>query len=172
MAYWKFIKPEQLAAWDKLRADETKMRAEGKEFAARFGARPVFSNDISRSVFHGVNFNEVFHVAKELWTKPSSNNGFASWPKARAPKGLSEEFKSLSAEWKVNYPQTKVSNDEFYSIIGLDWGMLFISGITYFRHGDAIYVETKAQPKQEAEGVEIVGSVFDAAKREYLDAKA
>ncbi|MDR6350866.1 hypothetical protein [Pantoea sp. SORGH_AS_0659] len=170
MGYWKFIKPEQLAAWDKLRSDEQLMRAEGFALAEKFQAKPVFTNDVGRSTFYGVKFDKGFYVAKDLWTKPTSNTGFASWPKARAPKGLSEEHKSLLVIWKENYPKTKVENDQFYTSIGLDWGMLFLTGITYFRFGDAIYVKTGAKPNEDAQAVEILGSEFDSAKREYVDA--
>lgn len=172
MSYFKYQTPEALAAWDKLKADQKQMRAEGAKFSALFGGRPVFSNDISRSRFHGVKFDDAFYVAKELWTKPTSSTGFASWPKARAPKGLSEEYKALTELWKANYPLASVDNDEFYKAVGFDWGMLLICGVTYFAFDGAVYVSTTAKPKEGFGAVEIVGSEFDKAKAGYLNAQA
>lgn len=171
MAYWKFIKPEQLAAWDAKAQNEAKLREEGESLAAIFGGKPVFKGDITRTYFHGVKFGSApFYVAKELWTVPKSDNGYSSWPKARPPKGMGEQHKSLKKLWADNYPQTRVSTDDFLKSIGFDWGMLLLYGITYFRVGDAIFVKTGAKPNEDAKAVEILGSEFDSAKREYVDA--
>ena len=172
MGYWKFTNAEALAAWEKTRADEAQMRKEAAELTSLIGGKPVFKSDITRSTFYGVNFDAAPYLAKELWTVPTGSTGYASWPKARPPKGLKEEHAAVKKLWSDNYPKTKVDNDELYEAIGLDWGMLVLCGLTLFRHGDAIYIQTSATPKDGFGAVEIVGSEFDKARRDYSDAKA
>ncbi|WP_426817641.1 hypothetical protein ACP3TC_04820 [Winslowiella sp. 2C04] len=164
MSYYKFTTPDALAAWDAMEKKEAEVRQHGKEFAALFGGNPVFRNDLTRASFYGVRFESNPYISAELWTKPNGNNGYSSTPKVKAPKGMGKEAKALAAKWKENYPTLKLDREPMLDALGLDWGMLFITGCHYFRHGDAIYVETGARPKTSAGAIEIIGSEFNEAK--------
>ena len=169
MSYFKYTNKEALAVWDAMEKKEAEVRQHGKEFAALFGGNPVFRNDLTSASFYGVRFESNPYISAELWTKPNGNNGYSSTPKVKAPKGMGKEAKALAAKWKENYPTLKLDRELMLDALGLDWGMLFMTGCHYFRHCDAIYVETGARPKASAGGIEIFGSEFKKAK---FDAKA
>lgn len=169
MSFFKFTSAEALAGWDKLQADAQELRGAGESFAALFGGKAVFTSDGVRESFAGVKFAGPIYVSSEIWTKPTSRTGFACWPKSKAPAGKSDEHKALSDIWNAQRPKMFVDKAVFYPLLGLDWGTLLFTGITYFRHGDAIYVETPATPKASAGAIEILGSEFDQAKRERMN---
>ncbi len=172
MSFFKFTSDAALAGWEKIQADAEQLRAAGNSFAALFGGKAVFTSDGIRESFYGVKFSGAMYVSAELWTKGTSRTGFATWPKSKAPKGLIEEHKALQALWNEQRPKFGVEKGGFFPLIGLDWGTLLFTGITYFRHGDAIYVETSATPEANAGAIEILGSEYDKAKREQQNAKA
>lgn len=172
MSFFKFTSAEALTGWDKLQEDANKLRAAGESFAALFGGKPVFTSDGVRESFAGVKFSGAVYVSLEIWTKPTSRTGFACWPKSKAPTGMADEHKTLLAIWNEQRPKIYVDKAAFFPLIGLDWGTLLFTGITYFRHGEALYVETSATPKATAGAIEILGSEFDQAKRERQNAKA
>lgn len=172
MSFFKFTSAEALTGWDKLQTDAEKLRAAGNAFAAQFDSKPVFSSDGVREAFHGVKFSNGMYVSAELWTKPTSRTGFACWPKSKAPVGMVEEHKALQEIWTEQRPRIEVDKAAFFPLIGLDWGTLLFTGITYFRYGDALFIETSATPKATAGGIEIMGSEFDQAKRERQNADA
>jgi len=172
MSFFKFTSAEALSGWDRLQADANVLREAGETFASLFGGRAVFTSDGVRESFAGVKFSGAMYLSPEIWTKPTSRTGFACWPKSKAPAGKAEEHKALSDAWNAQRPKMYVDKAVFYPLLGLDWGTLLFTGITYFRHGDAIYVETSATPKAAAGAVEILGSEFEQAKRECMNAKA
>jgi hypothetical protein len=79
---------------------------------------------------------------------------------------MSAEHKALMEIWNSNRPKKSVDVSAFYPAIGLDWGILFMTGFAMFRHADTIYIETGAKPKADAGAVEILGSEYNAAKQE------
>lgn len=166
MSFYKFNTPVALAAWDVMKQADADLRKQGAVFAELFGARPVFKNDVTSTSFHGVRFHGTTYVSESLWTQPTSNNGFCSWPKSKAPRGMSAEHKALMEIWNSNRPKKSVDVSAFYPAIGLDWGILFMTGFAMFRHADTIYIETGAKPKADAGSVEILGSEYNAAKQE------
>lgn len=172
MSFFKFTSAEALAGWEKLQGDAKKLRAAGTSFASLFDAKPVFNSDGVREAFYGVKFSGGIYVSADLWTKATSRTGFACWPKSKAPAGMAEEHKALQALWNEQRPKLDVDKAAFFPLIGLDWGTLLFTGITYFRHGDAIYVETSAAPKASAGAIEILGSEYDQAKRERQNENA
>lgn len=166
MSFYKINTPAALAAWDAMQQADAALRQQGAQFAKLFGARPVFKNDVTSTSFHGVRFHGTTYVSESLWTQPTNNNGYCSWPKSKAPRGMSAEHKELTALWNSNRPKNSVDVSAFYPAIGLDWGILFMTGFSMFRHANTIYIETGAKPKADAGAVEILGSEYNAAKRE------
>lgn len=166
MSFYKINTPAAIAAWDVMHQADAALRKQGAAFAELFGARPVFKNDVTSTSFHGIRFDGKFYVSESLWTQPTSNNGFCSWPKAKAPRGMSASHKVLMEMWSSNRPKQSVDVSAFYPAIGLDWGILFMTGFAMFRHADTIYIETGAKPKADAGAVEILGSEYNAAKQE------
>lgn len=165
MSYWKFTSAEALAAWDDMEKQEAELRKKGKEFAALFGAEPVFQRTINEVRFYGVRFDVIVHVHHALWTKATSKNGFAQMPKVKVPADLKWKSETLWEQWNDHRPSIKVNRDAMFESIGYDWGNLLFAGFEIFRHADVIYVQTKATPKPEAGGVEILGSEYAAAQR-------
>lgn len=169
MSFFKFTSAEALAGWERLQADAKELRVAGEAFAALFNGTAVFTSDGVRESFAGVKFSGPIYGTPEIWTKPTSRTGFACWPKSKSPVGRAQEHKALSDIWNAQRPKMCIDKSIFYPLLGFDWGTLLFTGITYFRHGDAIYVETGATPKAAAGGIEILGSEFDQAKRELLN---
>lgn len=166
MSFYKFNTPTAIAAWDAMKLADSELRKQGTAFAELFGARPVFKKDVTSTSFHGIRFHGTTYVSASLWTQPTSNNGYCSWPKAKAPRGMSASHKALMELWNGCRPKQSVDVSAFYPAIGLDWGILFMTGFAMFRHADAIYIETGAKPKADAGAIEILGSEYNAAKRE------
>lgn len=164
MIFYKFISPEALAAWDAMHKQETELRQHAATFAALFGAKPVFKSDLTRSYLFGVRFDGAAYLDPALWTKPTEQTGFSCWPRAKAPKGMGADHKALVELWAVQKPGFDVNRDPFLKSVGLDWGMLLLTGCAYFRHGDAIYFNTGAKPDAAAGGIEILGSEYQQAK--------
>lgn len=172
MSYFKFTTSEAIAAWDDMQAKDAALRDAGKKFASLFNGRAVFSNDITRTAFYGVTFSAEACCEQSLWTIGTASTRYARWPKSKAPRGMAEQHRVLKEQWESQYPKGSVDRCEFYKSIGLDWGMLFLTGCQWFRHEDAIYIETGATPAPESGAVEILGSDFKAARQAAESAKA
>lgn len=166
MSFYKINTPAAIAAWDLMKQADAALRKQGTAFAELFSARPVFKKDVTSTSFHGIRFHGATYVSKSLWTQPTSNNGYCSWPKSKAPRGMTASHKALMELWNSGRPKQSVDVSAFYPAIGLDWGILFMTGFSMFRHADTIYIETSAKPKADAGAVEILGSEYNAAKRE------
>ena len=82
---------------------------------------------------------------------------------------MAEQHKALTELWGGQVPKEAVDRAAFYPALGLDWGMLFLTGLAMFRHGDTIYIETGATPKPEAGAIEILGSEYKAARKASED---
>ncbi|QUG75438.1 hypothetical protein GKQ23_10770 [Erwinia sp. E602] len=164
MSFYKFSTPAALTAWNEMDQQEAELIQQAATFAALFGAKPVFKNDLTCAYLYGVRFDGAAYGDPALWTKPTEQTGYAAWPRAKAPKGMGDEHKALAALWKEQKPLITVKRDSFLQSVGLDWGMLFLTGCTYFRRDDAIYFSTGAKPDPAAGGVEILGSEYQQAK--------
>lgn len=172
MSFYKFTTAAALAAWDLMEKTEADLKQQSRTFAALFGATPVFSNDLTRGSLHGVVFTGPAYVDPALWTKPTDSTGFSCRPRAKAPKGMAAKHKALVALWREQKPAFSVDRTAFFESVGLDWGMLFMTGCAYFRHGNAIYFETGAKPAESASAVEILGSEYQQARKEALTQKS
>lgn len=171
MSYYKFSTLAALAAWDLMEVQEAELKEEGDSFAKLFSAQAVFKRDFISTTFFGVKFPLGPYLSADLWTKPTAQNGWSSTPKRTAPAGMRQESKALNELWEVQRPKQRLERDPFYQSIGLDWSSLFMAGCAYFRHNDVIYIETSAEPKPEAGGVEILGSEFKEAKKASIAPK-
>lgn len=165
MSYWKFTSKEALAAWEEMERQEAELKAQGESFAALFGGKPVYQKTMCDWRFYGVRFDGHVYVAADLWTKPTSKNGYAQQPRVKVPASLKRESEALWLLWYAQRPSVTADRKSFYESIGLDWGNLLFSGFDSFRSGDVIYVQTGATPKAEAGGVEILGSEYGAARK-------
>lgn len=165
MSYFKISTPEAIAAWNDLNQKDANLRKEGQSFADLFGGKAVFSNDLTRTSFYGVHFDGEPYASPELWTKPTEGKGYACWPKAKAPRGMNEEHKALAELWSGQVPMVAVDRTVFYPAIGLDWGMLFLTGLGIFCHDNTIYFETGSTPNPDVGAIEILGSDYKAAKQ-------
>lgn len=172
MSFYKFSTPEALSAWDDVSKQEADLRQQAATFSALFGAQPVFKSDLTRSYLYGVRFDGVAYGNPALWTKPTEQTGYACWPRAKAPKDMGDPHKALVELWHEQKPAFSVDRTAFFESVGLDWGMLFMTGCAYFRHGDAIYFETGAKPAESASAVEILGSEYQQARKEALTQKS
>lgn len=167
MSYFKFTSEKALTAWSAIQAKDAELRKQSMSFAALFGGIPVHSTSITSTTFHGVLFSSSPYVSAALWTKPAQKDGYSRRPRARAPKGLETEHAALKLLWNGQAPTESVDLTELYPAIGLDWGMLFLTGLHMFRFSGAVYVETGATPAPEADPIEILGSEFHAARKAY-----
>lgn len=181
MSYYKFQNEAALAAWDHVEAQTAELQKAGQEFAALFGGKAVFQYTVTSRWFTGFQFKSAPDGHNPvLWTVPTNQNGFSSVPLKNFPRGkrwesdeqrneAKQQHAELLTKWNDNYPAQRVNKESLLSSIGFDWGMLFLTGILYFRLADVIYAETSAKPDPAAEGVEILGSEFADAKRELTD---
>lgn len=166
MSYWTFTSKEALAAWDEMERQEAVLKEQGASFAALFSGKPVYQKTVCDWRFYGVRFDSAkVYGGIELWTKPTSKNGYAQQPRVKVPASMKRESEALWQLWNEHRPSMKVNRDAFFEAIGFDWGTLLFSGFGMFRHGDVIYAETGATPKAEAGGVEILGSEYGAARK-------
>lgn len=165
MSYWKFTSAESLTAWDEMHRQEEDMKKQASTFAALFGGKPVYQKTMCDWRFYGVLFFGRAYGHEDLWTKGTSKNGGARQPRVKVPANLKRESEALWQLWNDQRPHITADREAFYESIGLDWGNLMFCGFASFRYGDVIYVETRATPKPEAGGVEILGSEFAAAER-------
>lgn len=178
MPYFKFQTETALAAWDHVEAQTAELQKAGQEFAALFGGKAVFQYTVTSRWFTGIQFNSASQNHNpELWTVPTKQNGFSSVPRKSFPRGkrwesdeqrneAKQQHAELLTKWNDSYPAQRVNKESLLSSIGFDWGMLFLTGILYFRLADVIYAETSAKPDAAAMGIEILGSEFAEAKRE------
>lgn len=178
MSYFKFQTEAALAAWDHVEVQTSDLQKTGQAFAELFGGKAVFQYTVTSRWFTGIQFNsqpEGHNPA--LWTAPTKQNGFSSVPLKNFPRGkrwesneqrneAKQQHAELLTKWNDNYPAQRVNKEGLLSSIGFDWGMLFLTGIIYFRLADVIYAETSAKPDAAAMGIEILGSEFADAKRE------
>jgi len=173
MSFYKTTSKAAIQAWDFEILKRKELNEKAKEFAAKFGARPVFSTDATRHRFYAVAFPGGVPTFghPSLWTAATDANRYTTAPKRRAPAGMSKEHRELWALWDEGYPGESVSLEPLWSSLGLDWGMLFICGIEIFRFKDAIYFNTSAKPNLECGDVEITGSEYTAAAEDYKNGK-
>lgn len=165
MSYWKFTSAESLASWDEMVRQEEELKKQGSTFAALFDGKPVYQKTMCDWRFYGVRFDGHVYVAADLWTRPTSKNGYAQQPRVKVPAALKRESEALWQLWNAQRPHITADREAFYESIGLDWGNLMFCGFASFRYDGVIYVETGATPKPEAGGVEILGSEYAAAQR-------
>lgn len=165
MSFWKFSSKEALAAWDEMARQEEELKSHGSSFAALFGGKPVYQKTACDWRFYGVLFFGRAYGHEDLWTKGTTKNGGARLPRVKVPTSMKRESEALWQLWNDNRPHINADRKAFYESIGLDWGNLIFSGLSMFRHGDVIYVDTGATPKPEAGGVEILGSEYGAARK-------
>ncbi|WP_145489453.1 hypothetical protein [Yersinia aleksiciae] len=171
MSYYKINTTAALAAWDEEQRLRNELVDNGTAFAALFGAKPIFTTDLTRFSFYGVVFPDTTPTYGDpaIWTKPDSTARYTCRPRQKPPKGLGEESRSLLKMWNENFPSPSVDRDPYFKSLGLDWGMLFLCGLAHFRHGDIIYFNTGATPKEDSGAIEILGTEYKDAENTFND---
>ncbi|WP_432745823.1 hypothetical protein ABXJ76_07965 [Methylobacter sp. G7] len=114
----------------------------------------------------------IFNPPKDncFWTKPNRNDR-SQQPRNKVTKMTAEEkqsHKKLLEQWASEYPKMRPNKDEFYKSIGTNWGNIFLNGIGFFIHNESVYIHTDASLGENV--TEILGSVFEAAKADFLKA--
>ena len=173
MSFYKIEKKAAIQAWDFECLKRKELNSKAKEFADKFGAKPVFSTDATRHHFYAIAFPHSVPTFghPSLWTAATSANRYTTTPKRKAPTGLSKESRELWALWDEGYPGEAVSREHLWSSPGLDWGMLFLCGIAIFRFKDVIYFNTSAKPDLEFGAIEITGTEYSIAAEDYKNGK-
>jgi len=183
MSYFKVEAPAALAAWDEVDAQNKALQKAGREFAALFGGIAVFQYSVTSRWFTGIRINHLpAGHEPQLWTVPTPKTGWSSVPLRNFPRSKSwgvgadiaaikQQHADLVALWDEKRPTVRVEKEGLLKALGYDWGTLVFAGFEYFRFGDAVYINTSAAPATEAGAVEILGSVYDAARRDLAAMK-
>ncbi|HGY4723309.1 TPA: hypothetical protein ACNV1G_004558 [Citrobacter amalonaticus] len=166
MKYFKYIHEAATEAMDNLYVARQALFDEGVAFCQRFGGRPVFGESITDVSFRGIKFNDPLPEVPEIWTKPEHDSG-ACWPRKRVPSSLRQASNDLHHEWDAHRPRSRVNSEALYTALGLNWGMLILTGATYFRYQGVVYLATSSTPEASAGAVEILGSEYEAAYRAH-----
>ncbi|NDL64814.1 hypothetical protein [Acerihabitans arboris] len=164
MSYYKYTTSTVLGVWDEVERLEAEFKSNCSMFCDLFGGKPVYKYDVTRVSFYGISFDERPYQDPGLWTKGEAKSRYACWPRKKVPAPLKEQSRALFELWLDEMPNGYVDRDLLNKAMGLDWGMLIITGYAMFRHEDAIYLQTDAKPEKGAGASEILGSDFDLAR--------
>lgn len=162
MSYYRYDSPEVLAALRKRNAEGEELVKRATAFCKLFGGRPVFTADVNRSRFRGVELPDTADF--NIWTKPSYATP-VSWPRVKVKAAHREAWQGVKNKWAEYRLNEDVRMDEFYDAMGVDWANLWLSGASFFEHNDAVYLQTGMVPKPESGVIEILGSEYDAARK-------
>ncbi|MBP1128886.1 MULTISPECIES: hypothetical protein [Serratia] len=173
MSFYKIEKKTAIQAWDFECLKRKELNEKANEFAAKFGATAVFTTDATRHRFYAVAFPDGVPTFghPSLWTAATAANRYTTTPKRKAPTGLSKEHRELWALWDEGYPSEAVSREFLWSSLGLDWGVLFICGLSIFRFKNTIYFNTSAKPNLEFGAIEITGTEYSTAAEDFKNGK-
>lgn len=166
MATYKTNQPAALAAHRAYTAAVQELRAKGKAFVERVGAKDfVFQSGSGLGTrIAGV----VFEPPRDrlLWTVPDKQMCGVQRPRsnlAKATPAQRAELRELGADWRAHYPSERVSWEPMLEAVGLSSGALIFSGaFALFEHDGWLYLKTGALPQAD-HLVEILASEYDAA---------
>ena len=176
--YYKTTAAAVVAAiqgWDAKRAECDLKREKLKEIFGGPGS-PMYSG--GDNYVGGVKISD----SRELdahWRRPDEY-GYRALRNAPKPeKGLTKEARAaikgeherLVALWEEHCP-SRISKDDVWKSIGIDWGSVWLSGGVYFEFAGVVYLHLGFQLKGGDDHVdgatEIVSSEFEAARQTVL----
>lgn len=171
MTTYKTTDPGVLDATSKYFKDLEIMHAGASAFSKQFGAEKMICySSCFDSYFGGLVFNPP--KDNRFWTNPHRKDG-TQYPRKKVSR-LNKEEKEVHAKllesWNQNFPKFRVSKDEVYKSLGTHRGNVFLAGLAFFMHENAVYVETNVSLASHV--VEILYSEYYAAKKAFQEAQA
>ncbi|WP_223513472.1 hypothetical protein [Pseudomonas sp. GL-R-26] len=177
--HYKTTSPSALAAvsdWEAKKADFDAKREKLNDVFGGPGS-PMYSG--SDSYVGGVKISESRDLDVH-WRRPDEY-GYRALRHADKPeKGATKEARAaykaehehLAALWQEHCPD-RISKDDVWKALGVDWGSVWLSGGVFFKHEDAVYLNLGFQLKEGGEHIEgaaeIVASEFEAARQHVLE---
>lgn len=177
--HYKTTSPSALAAisdWEAKKADFDTKREKLKDVFGGPGS-PMYSG--SDSYVGGVKISDSRDLDVH-WRRPDEYGYRALRNAAKPEKGATKEARAaykaeherLTAQWQEHCPE-RISKDDVWKALGVDWGSVWLSGGVFFRHEDAIYLSLGFQLKEGGEQIEgateIVASEFEAGRQHVLN---
>ena len=165
-----------IEAWDAKRAEFDRKREALKDVFGGPGS-PMYSG--SDSYVGGVKISGSRHLDVH-WRRPDEYGYRALRHAPKAEKGATKEARvaykaeheRLTGLWQEHCPE-RISKDDVWKALGVDWGSVWLSGGVFFKHDGAIYLNLGFHLKEGGEQVEgaakIVASEFEAARQQVLD---
>jgi len=176
--FYKTTAPTVLSAiqaWEAKRAEFDAKRIALKDFFGGPGSPMSSGGD---SYVGGVKISDSRDL-DVYWCRPD-DYGYRSLRTAPKPeKGASKEVRAaykieharLVELWQQHCP-ARISRDEVWKAIGIDWGSVWLSGGVFFEHNGAVYLHLGFQLKGGGENVEgaaeIMSSELEAARQAVL----
>ena len=114
------------------------------------------------------------------WCRPDQYGYRALRSSAKPGKGLTKEARAtykneherLVALWKEHCP-ARISMDDTWKAIGLDWGSVWLSGGVFFELGGVAYIHLGFQLRSDGEQIEgaeeVISSEYQAARTSKLE---
>jgi hypothetical protein len=172
--FYKTTAPAVLAAvqaWDAKRAEFDAQREKLKDVFGGAGSPMYSGND---SYVGGVKIS----ASRDLdvhWCRPDEYSYRSLRTCAKPEKGASKEAR---AAYKAEHERllklcpARISKDDVWKAIGIDWGSVWLAGGVFFQHEGAVYLHLGfqfADDGSQAEGaVEILSSELEAARQAVL----
>ncbi|CAI8803876.1 LPD29 domain-containing protein [Pseudomonas sp. IT-P74] len=163
-------------AWDAKRAEFDRKREALKDVFGGPGS-PMYSG--SDSYVGGVKISDSRDLDVH-WRRPDEYGYRALRHAAKPEKGVKKEARvaykaeheRLVALWQEHCPD-RISKDDVWKAIGVDWGSVWLSGGVFFKHEGVVYLNLGFQLKEGGEHIEgaaeIVASEFEAARLQVLN---
>jgi hypothetical protein len=169
MSYFKITNNNAVQAFKSFETSKAELIEQAEKLATHFGGKPIFSNQVERISFAGINFHNFNQLENNhLWIKPKASRSFASSPKFGKPKAADREaLEAIKAKYNEMMPE-EISREPLLKAIGTDWGNCLFTPLSLFLHDDVIYLNTRLTLK---DATEILGSEYEAAKSAYDTAK-
>jgi len=176
--HYKTTSPSALAAvtsWEAKKADFDAKREKLKDVFGGPGS-PMYSG--SDSYVGGVKISDSRDLDVH-WRRPDEYGYRALRNAAKPEKGATKEARAaykaehdrLVGLWQEHCP-ARISKDDVWKVLGIDWGSVWLSGGVFFKHEGAIYLNLGFQLKKGGEQVEgaaeILASEFETARRRVL----
>lgn len=176
--FYKTTAPAALAAiqaWDAKRAEFDAKREKLKDVFGGPGSPMYSGND---NYVGGVKISDSRDLDVH-WRRPDEYGYRALRSSAVPEKGSTKqaraaikvEHQRLLDLWNEHCPD-RISKDEVWQAIGLDWGSVWLSGGIFFEHEGTVYLHLgfslQLEGKQVEGAVEIVSSELEAARQAVL----
>lgn len=158
-----------IQAWDVKRAEFDAKREKLKDVFGGPGS-PMYSG--SDSYVGGVKIS----ASRDLdvhWRRPDEHVYRALRNSAVPEKGATKdsraaykvEHERLTGLWEEHCP-ARISKDEVWKAIGIDWGSIYLSGGVFFEHEGVVYLNLGFQLKSDGESIDALPRLFRANSKQ------